>query len=429
MKKIFLMMLCLIFIMGAVVFAAGSKESSASTAKKETVLRVWKGPHTGDDAAVFASVISAFESQNPGVKIEYSPTPWDTIIEKYTTAFASGNPPDLFYGFTGGYVDGVVGQCFDWKETFSAEELNFLKKGVSGSLMEETTVSGKLISVPWVTAGASFAYNVDMLKAAGFNKPPDTLDELLAYAKALTIDKDKDGKIDQWGYGLLAYDTAEAKPEFFLFAYGSNLFNADMTDIGYDNPGGLEAFKYIDKLWNKDKSAVPIGLYPGTTMTDAFFDGKFAMWVTHNQIVAHLKDNPGFNLAATFMPKGPGAQFAGGRGTYAGSGFWCIPKGTKNLDLVKKFVHMLYDPQFQGPIAKQFGFIPSNTDIKLELDPVTQGFIDSTLKYGVPYRFGPVVNEVKESVWRAMQALQTGALGPEDAWKQAVKDGRAAFKK
>jgi multiple sugar transport system substrate-binding protein len=400
---------------------------SAFAADKTTVIRIWKGPHSPDDPKVFSEAIKAFEAENKGATVEYTPTPWDTINEKYTTAFASKNPPDIIYGFTGGYVDNVVGACYDFKEIFSKDEFAFLKKGVAESLFEETTVEGRLISIPYFTAGAAFAYNIDLLKKAGYSRPPDTIEEQLAYAKKLTVELDKDGKIDQYGYGQLSYDTAEAKPEFFLFSFGCNLFNKDMTDIDYDRPEGRAAFEYIDRLWNKDKTAVPIGLYPGTTMTDAFFDNKFAMWVTHNQIVAHLKDYRNFKMGVSRMPKGPGANIAQGRGTYAGSGFWCIARDTKNLPLAKKLVLKLYDPKYQKPIAAAFGFTPSNTQIVMQQDAIGKAFTDAALNYGVPYRFGPRVNEVKQAVWRAMQALQSGQMGPEEAWRQAVDEGKAAL--
>jgi ABC-type glycerol-3-phosphate transport system substrate-binding protein len=418
-----IVILTLLALSFAVIFAGGDGDKT----KEEAVIRVWKGPHTPDDPAVFADVIAAFEADNPGATVEYTPTPWDTIIEKYTTAFASGNPPDIIYAFTGGYVDGVVGQCYDIRDIFDDEELGYLKKGVADSLLGETTVDGKLIAIPYFTAGAAFVYNIDLLNDAGFDRPPDTIDDLISYARALTKDFDGDGKIDQYGYGQLSYDTAEAKPEFFLFAYGYNLFNEDMSSVGYNDSDAFNAFKLIDRLWNADGTAVPIGLYPGTTMTDAFFDNKFAMWVTHNQIVAHLADYPDFNIGVAKMPKGPGTNLADGRGTYAGSGFWCIAESTKHLELAKDFVLKLYDPMYQKEIAKAFGFVPSNTDIKMEMDPISKAFADVSLNYGVPYRFGPHVNEVKEAVWRAMQALQSGAVGPMEAWEQAVSEGEAAL--
>jgi multiple sugar transport system substrate-binding protein len=422
-KKISIFIIMTLVLACTIIFTAGTKEK----AEEEAVIRVWKGPHTPDDRAVFADVIAAFEAENPGATVEYTPTPWDTIIEKYTTAFASGNPPDIIYAFTGGYVDGVVGQCYDIRDIFDNEGFAYLKKGVADSLLGETTVDGKLVAIPYFTAGAAFVYNVDLLNEAGFDRPPDTVDELITYARALTKDIDGDGKIDQYGYGQLSYDTAEAKPEFFLFAYGYNLFNEDMGRIGYSGSEALNAFKLIDRLWNVDQTAVPIGLYPGTTMTDAFFDNKFAMWVTHNQIVAHLADYPDFNMGVAKMPQGPGTNLADGRGTYAGSGFWCIAETTKHIELAKKFVLKLYDPTYQKEIAKAFGFVPSNTNIEMEMDPISKAFADVSLNYGVPYRFGPHVNEVKEAVWRAMQALQSGAVGSRDAWEQAVSEGEAAL--
>jgi ABC-type glycerol-3-phosphate transport system substrate-binding protein len=392
----------------------------STLADSSVVLRIWKGPHTPDDKAIFGAVITDFQASHPNVTIEYTPTPWDTIKEKYTTAFASGNPPDLIYGFTGGYVDNVMGKCWDYRKLFSKEEIDQLMTGVDPGLLSEMTLDGKLLGIPFFSGGAAFVYNIDMLKKAGFDKPPDTVADLVRYAKVLTTS-------GQYGYGLLSYDTAEAKPEFFLFAYGCNLFNENMTAIDYDRPAGLEAFKLIDKLWNKDKSAVPIGLYPGTTMTDAFFAGKFAMWVTHSQVKVHLKDNPNFRLGVAKMPKGPGTQLAGGRGTYVGSAFWAIPQSEKNIKEVKEFVKFIYQPKYVGGLAEAFDFIPSSRSIKIKMDAISQAFADAYLSNGVPYRFGPHVNEVKEAVWRAMQALQAGAIGPEQAWQQAVKEGKDAL--
>jgi ABC-type glycerol-3-phosphate transport system substrate-binding protein len=163
-------------------------------------------------------------------------------------------------------------------------------------------------------------------------------------------------------------------------------------------------------------------------MTDAFFNGKFAIWVTHTQIGAQLKDNPGFHLGVSRMPKGPGSALAGGRGTYVGSGFWCVAEAGTHSKLAKQLVLTFHQPKYQGAAAKAFGFIPSSTETKVEMDEISKAFAAAYLPYGVPYRFHPRLNEVKQAVWRAMQALQSGAIGPEEAWKQAVTQGRAALK-
>ena len=126
-------------------------------------------------------------------------------MEKYTTSFASGNPPDIFYSFTGGYVDGVMSKCKDFNEVFTAEEIAFLTKGLSENLLAEFMVDGKLRGVPWTTIGNTLVYNEAMLADAGFTSPPNTWDEQLEMCKALTKDTDGDWEnrcIWIWSIGL-----------------------------------------------------------------------------------------------------------------------------------------------------------------------------------------------------------------------------------
>jgi multiple sugar transport system substrate-binding protein len=376
---------------------------------------------------VFGPAIQAFESANPGVTVEYTPTPWETITEKYTTAFAAGDPPDLMYSFTGGYVDGVVGYCYDINEIFSPEEVDFLKTGVAESLFAETRVNGKLVSVPFFTTGSAVVYNKKLLAAAGYKDLPNTTDDLVTYGRKLTKDTNGDGTIDVYGWGQNSYDNYEVKPEIFLYLFGDELFNDDMSDLGYNNPAGLAAFKFVDKMWNQEKIGVPPGLYPGTTPTDAFFDGKFAMINTHSQIGVHLDNYPDFEMGVGPMPQGPGKELADGRGTYAGSGFWCIPEKTKVLEEAKKLMLVFYDPKFQGPIAEAINFIPANKNIEISADPITKAFADVYLNYGVPYRFGAEAVEVRQAVLDAMEGLQSGALTAQKAWEQAVSRGNEAF--
>jgi len=397
-------------------------------ASEEVVIRIWKGPHAAEEREkIFNDLIDAFEADHPGVTIEFTNTPWDTMIEKYTTAFASGNPPDIFYSFTGGYVDSVMPQCVDYREAFSDEELDFILKGIPENLLAEFTIGDKLLGAPWLTIGNTLVYNIDMLQEAGYDAPPQTWEEQLEYCIALTNDIDNDGNIDQYGYGQLTYDTAEAKPEYFLYEAGFELFNKDMSGIDYDDEGAIAAFEYIDQLWNIEKVAVPVGLYPGTTMIDAFFDGKFAMWQCHAQINVVAREHPDFNMGVSLMPAGPGTDLLDGRGTYVGQGAWTIAQDTKNLDIVKEFLMYFYDPEYLIPILERFGFTASRADVTPDLDQVVLDFAESYVNYGIPYRFGTEVNEVKESVWNAMQSLQSGAIGPDDAWMEAVENGNAAF--
>ncbi|MCL5985583.1 MAG: extracellular solute-binding protein [Actinobacteria bacterium] len=393
---------------------------------EQFTLRVWKGPHTADDPGAFADVIKKFEEANPNIKIEYTPTPWDTFQEKYGTAFASGNPPDVFYGFAGGYIDGFLDKILPLEDIASADEIKTMAMNVPEGALTESLYEGKHLGIPWIGSNEALLYNIDMLEAAGYDKAPDTLDQALEYAKKMTLSSG--GKIMQYGYGQLSYDTAEGKPEFYLNQFGASLFNSDLTGIGFDNPEGKAAFEYIDKMWNIEKAAVPPGLYPGTTMLDAFFSGKFAMWHGYSQMLTEAKKFPDFKLGVALIPAGPETSKTP-RAAYIGTGWWSIAKDSKHQKEALEFIKMLYDPSNSEGIITKLSMVPINNDLAKKMygsDPLMLVFIEQ-MKYAVPYVLNPKLNEVKTAVWDAMQALQTGQIGPDEAWKQAVERGEAAL--
>ena len=60
-------------------------------------LNVWKAPHSASDAQFFNAQFKTYAKRNPGVKVDYRVTPWASWDQTYTSAFASGSPPDLHY--------------------------------------------------------------------------------------------------------------------------------------------------------------------------------------------------------------------------------------------------------------------------------------------------------------------------------------------
>lgn len=437
--KIFTIILLTLAVIATLVILPGCKKAvtTTTTAAAETtaevatttspsekvVLTVWKGPHGVDDAVALLDAISAFESDHPNVTIELGSLPWDNFVEKMVTSIGAGNPPDLFLAslpMVGSYVERLL----DYNNLFTKEEMQFLTKGVSKEQLESCIYKGKQFGIPYGGVTTGFAYNIDLLQEAGFKNPPDTLEELRQMAKVLTKDINNDGIIDQYGWGQLSYDTGEAKPDIFLYQYGDTLLNKDQTDIGYDNGAGLEAFKYIDQLWNIDKSAVPPGLYPGTTSTDAFLNGKFAMWITHSPIIKLLDKYPNFHLGVTVNPQGPGKELADGRGTWAGFSFWSIADNAKHIDLAKEFILYLHNPKYMVKPMEMFGYFPMSSEVKMKLSPLMESF-NKNIPYGIPYPMHKKFKELqKVAIWGEISALQTGVKTPEQAFKDSVAAGR-----
>lgn len=457
MKKIIIVLISIIFVFSLVFLGTGCKESAATetTAAAETtvaaettaaettaaettsgepvVIKVWKGIAVANEGdTYYPEWIRAFESSHPGVTIEWTDIPWETMKQQFDTAFAAGDPPDIFYSFTGGYVDDVMEFCADYKEIYTPEEYAMITDGISESQLATYVVNGKQVGIPFYGGVNVFYWNKGLFEAAGLDpeKGPDTWEDVLSMAKVLTIDTNKDGKIDQWGYGERSYESGAAKPEKYLWQAGFNLLNADRTGIGYDDEGAIAAFEYVEKLWQTEKVAVPIGLFSGNTIIDAFYQQKFAMWFYNSNILKEVgTDYPDLKLGGSIAPAGPGINLAEGRGMPGGWGCWSIAQDTKNLELVKEFLYEFFtNPQYLRIASERVGATPASSKTGYQSD---DPFVQMALtggKYSIENPFGAEVNEVLTAVDNAFQAVQLGQLSARDAWTQAVEEGNAVFK-
>ena len=72
MRKRHVLVLLVLLLLAATAWSGGQKG-------EQIVIEMWKGPHTDHDQDAFQEVITDFEAANPGVKVKYVPTPWETI--------------------------------------------------------------------------------------------------------------------------------------------------------------------------------------------------------------------------------------------------------------------------------------------------------------------------------------------------------------
>ena len=76
---------------------------------------------------------------------------------------------------------------------------------------------GSIYGLPKDFSTLALFYNKKALQAAGLSQPPLTWSELREYSKRLTIDKNQDGRIDQYGFGIVP---ELARQAFMIQAFG-----------------------------------------------------------------------------------------------------------------------------------------------------------------------------------------------------------------
>lgn len=136
----------------------------------------------------FQSLIANFESQNPGIKVNWVDVPWAAMENKILTAVSAKTPPDVV-NLNPDFASQLAGRNawldLDTKVPTEAHSAYL------PNIWKASTLNGKSFGLPWYLTTRLTIYNTDLLKQAGINQPPNTYAQLAQQAQQI---KDKTGK-------------------------------------------------------------------------------------------------------------------------------------------------------------------------------------------------------------------------------------------
>lgn len=320
------------------VLPQGAKEAIAAEGTKKLVIYNW-----GDLAFDPATVANGKEFTDlTGVQIEFVGTPDEQMMPKLQPLFVAQSdavdivPLDATNYRTFVQKGWLMPVDFLWDEA----TLNEYQTG-----LRNVAVDGHHFSTPQVARVTDIMYyRPSLLKAAGFDKPPATLDEFVAMTKKLTLDKDGNGSIDQWGYAFRAsgvLDGAEIIKAISLL-YGVNPDNVK-GKVKYNGPETVKAVDFLVKLRNEYKVVPPgVTAYQHGDVADFFLAGNVAIVIDPTYLYARcldsaIKDDFAIALQPKAKADGPSTVIQNWNG-------WAISNYSKNkaaalvfLDLYRSY--------------------------------------------------------------------------------------------
>lgn len=218
-----------------------------------------------------------FMEQYPNITVEVTAISSNDIYTKLAAMATSPDDlPTLFYTS----VDQApslfeLGLMEDLNNQLDADTLASFANGV----VEASTLDGQMAFYPINVQPSAVIYRKDRFEEAGLSVPK-TWDEFLECAKALTVDSDGDGEIDQWGFSMVGSNNSSGQSRFmsYLWSQGYTLVDNSTgewtTDIGSD--GFVDAFTFWTNMNNVD-GVVPTGI---TEVDYATAANYFAMGYT-----------------------------------------------------------------------------------------------------------------------------------------------------
>jgi ABC-type glycerol-3-phosphate transport system substrate-binding protein len=233
--------------------------------------------------AGWQSLIDEFNKTNPDIHVKLvgaTGTNWGEYLDSVATLIAGGEKIDLMWVAT----EGVQLLVKNLKiavplDDYMAKDKEALKEyldDVNPQLLKAFQVDGKQYELPYGWNPMVIYYNTARLKEAGLEPPKAnwTRDDFLKYAQALTVDSNKDGTPEKYGY---AFDNSgmfvSAIP--WIFANGGNIVTDDFCKPTVTDPKVEDAVQFMHDLIYKYKvSPAPTS---GNTLFQSFQTGDVAM--------------------------------------------------------------------------------------------------------------------------------------------------------
>lgn len=393
-----------------------STESSQSATEKqeEVTINFWHhySAQSAENDTLMNVLIPAFESENPGIKVNAVSHEWADLHEKILINAKADTLPDV-------------------ARLDSAWIPEFQKMGILVPLDEEiagfSDVSGGLLESAMSTAqigGHSYGlalntntkilfYNQKALEDAGLSVPSD-MEEFVEAVKQLSGSNENGQQV--WGYDEPALAGWNLCP--FIWSCGGELTSPDQkTATGYINsPETVATVQLLADLYGE---GCITGWNSGDIpMTDGFGTGRYMMLLEGPWKIAEMQGAyPDFAYGTAPMPAGKGGSVS----VLGGEDISMFRSA--NQDAAWKFMEFMTFPYAQEEMAK-CGQIPVNKEA-LESDTVKKADFAPFIEAIKTAKSRPTVaswSEIDSELATAVTAVMNGEKTAQEAMDElAVK--------
>jgi len=288
------------------------------------------------------------------------------------------------------------------------------------------TYKNTLYGVPFFQGKTALYWNVDMFKAAGLTRAPQTYAEMAEYAKKLAV-YDKNGNLVRSGHSLRLSGQGSGLAEkwwFVLFPMGGTIIEpgkeAGKYHAGYNNDAGRKALTYyIDAVYKDKWDSFKI-----KHDAEAFELEQTAMFLRESWVIGDIAQKaPKLNYATAPVP----SDMRAGRITNLQNLY--VTKSCKNPDVAWDFIEFLVNDDNQRWMLDNVGWLPSRQDVDfsgiLARKPQLKGFVEMPAgfqEYGyVPIAvFDELLTKLAERL--AMAFLDSSLEGNPKAIAKVISD-------
>ncbi|HEX9016729.1 MAG TPA: extracellular solute-binding protein [Chloroflexota bacterium] len=354
-----------------------------------------------------------------GIKVNQVQVQYNELLDKINTTVQGGGDIDVIE------MDTIWTAQFasaGWIEDISDRLTDSVKKDIPDSSLSAVMYKGKLYGMPWYNSAKHLFYNAKLLKDAGFDHPPATLDEFVKMAQATT-------KPGEWG-SVWSWKQAESLICDWVAIMFTNKDAQILDQNGkavFNTKGGTEALQWMVDLLYKYKVADPASLeYTEADVQKAFRTGTYAL--TYNWEGDLPDDNdPTKSKAAPNVHVGllPGSKDVRSSSVNGSEG-WAMLKQAKHKDAAWKLLSYLVSPAWQKKAAIIAGDYPVLSSLYSDTDLQKQ--VQDFPIYGEQFKYLAVRPQVpgyaqkSDIIQKHLHEALLGKVSPKEAMDAAATE-------
>jgi len=415
-KKVISLILVTSLISSLLVGCGGSNTTSSNTSSGKVTITFW---HTFSDTekVVFnKQIVPEFEKEYPNIKIKSVTMPTNGLKQQVVQAVNSSSGPDVMR------MDIIWVPEFanmgSLKEVDNMDGFKTIKDGSFEAPLNTTKWKDKYYGVPQDTNTKVAIYSKALLKEAGLNEAPKTMDDLISSAEKLK------GKYKS---GLLGISGTEAwaMSPWFLSLGGKYCDDKYTKADGYINSDdSVAALEKIVKLNDEGViGKVMLGGQPGTW--DGIKKSQYLMIDDGPWFYSILKDEAKQKAEPALIPEGKGGSVS-----VVGGEDLVMFQNTKHEKESWEFMKFMSSKKVQVELEQKANLMPTNkeaaNDSKVTSDPIEKLYLQQmkTAWARIP---NPKFEEMNDKIQKTFEAAIRHKGTTKDLLNQLAKDMDALF--
>lgn len=387
--------------------AAAALCACAPRADQATTLTIWEQMDPAQQT-LLRSQLDAFEQLHPGVRVQTDHFETDRLRSQFQTAGLAGAGPDLVYGPSDQVGPfSIMGLIRPLEEVIAADSLALFVETARPALDGHTYALADQVG-----NHLTLVYNRKLVA-----QPPVDTDAWLASARQLTVDRDGDGRVDQFGIAMNMTEPFWLVP--WLGACGGWVMDEHGAPT-LDDPALVQALEFL-------RSLVVMGVVPPNCdypLADTLFKQGDAAYIVNGPWSWQSYREAGIDVGVAVLPR------LSATGRYptpmtASLGYSMsihVPKAREAL--VVELLAFLTSAPRVAEVSRTLSALPGRVDVAQWPDIAGDAVLQVSWQQMQRGRPMPIIPEMR-GIWDVMRPAMQRVIGGSmqaaeaPAWAQA----------